>query len=183
MPIYEAQAGSPYYAVIDVETTGFRPELGDEIIEIAGQRVLDGKVTQEFQTLVRPVRMPSSESEAVHGISADMLIREGRDMETVMQEFLTFIDGCTLVGHNIPFDLSFINAHLQKLNRPTLTNASLDTCVIARQLLIIPRYTLEHVARYLKVPQPSAHRAMADVETTREVFFKLLERQRARSQR
>jgi DNA polymerase III alpha subunit (gram-positive type) len=71
---------------------------------------------------------------------------------------------------------SFLNKHFTRHGLPVLANSVLDTLVLARQYLILPSYSLESVARYLKVDQPQAHRAMADVETTRQVFLKLVER-------
>lgn len=166
-----------HFVILDVETTGFSPEQGDEIIELAGQRIAGNTLLNSFQALVLPTRPSSAEAEAVHGITADLLQREGRGIQEVLEAFIPFIEGATLVGHNIPFDLSFLNAHLIKLGRSPLMHSVVDTCELARRHLILPRYTLENVARYLRVPQSQAHRAMADVETTREVFIKLMERE------
>ena len=51
-----------------------------------------------------------------------------------------------------------------------------DTIEIAKRYLILSSYRLSNVATYLNVPQPSAHRALVDVITTREVFYKLIDR-------
>lgn len=166
----------PELVILDVETTGLEPELGHAIVEIAGQKLQGREVTGEFVTLVDPGQPVPADSAAIHGITQDMIGREGRPIAEVMDEFLDFIGAAGLVGHNLAFDLSFINRHLRLLGRPPLTNPTLDTLELAKRYLILPSYSLKSVAAYLKVPQPKAHRALADVITTREVLFKLIER-------
>ncbi len=112
----------------------------------------------------------------VHGITQDDIAREGKPVDQVVPELVTFIGESVVVGHNVQFDLGFINEHLKRLKLPELTNKSIDTIEIAKRYLILASYRLSNVAAYLKVPQPSAHRALVDVITTREVFFKLIER-------
>ncbi|MBI3956360.1 MAG: 3'-5' exonuclease [Candidatus Kerfeldbacteria bacterium] len=162
--------------VLDVETTGFRPDEGHEIVELAAQKIYRDKVLEEFQALLRPSRSMDPEVVAIHGITDEMLAVEGKPASEILPLFVTFCGTNTLVGHNIAFDLGFINAHLARLGLPALTNPTMDTIEIAKRLLIIPSYSLEKVAQYLKVPQPEAHRALADVNTTRQVLLKLFER-------
>ncbi|MFH1171530.1 MAG: 3'-5' exonuclease [bacterium] len=165
--------------VLDVETTGFRPDEGHEIVELAAQKILQNDILGEFHALLRASRPLDPEVVSIHGITDELLATEGRPHGEVIPEFITFIGNHTLVGHNIAFDLGFLNAHLIRLGLPTITNPTLDTLEIAKRLLIIPSYSLEKVALYLKVPQPKAHRALADVNTTRQVLLKLFERARA----
>ncbi len=162
--------------VLDVETTGFHPNNGDEIIEIAAQRIIGTAVIATFVSLVVPTKPVPRESTKINGISQELLEKEGKPIESVLDEFERFVKGATLVGHNIAFDMSFLNAHLTQLGRPLLSNPTLDTLELARRHLILPGYSLGKVARYLKVPQPEAHRALPDVVTTREVFLKLQKR-------
>ncbi len=172
-----------HYVIVDVETTGFNPQNGDEIIEIAAERMREDEVISTFHSLVRPSRPSSAEAEAVHGISQELLEREGKNMDDIIDDFVMFIDNAVLVGHNISFDLSFLNSHLVRLSRAPLAHPTIDTLELARRHLLLPRYTLENVARYLKVPQPEAHRALADVQTTRQVFLKLRDREAQRTTR
>lgn len=165
-----------YIVILDVETTGFHPNNGDEMIELAAQKIDGSKVVATFDSLIIPSKPVPRESTEINGISQELLEKEGKPIESVLDEFVRFINGATLVGHNISFDMSFLNAHLTQLGRPLLSNPTLDTLELARRYLILPGYSLEKVARYLKVSQPAAHRAMPDVETTREVFIKLQKR-------
>jgi len=167
---------SPILVVIDVETTGLKPEEGHEVIEVAAQKIQDKQVLGEYVSLVETSRILDAEAMRVHGISNELLALEGKPASTVFPELVAFIGAHPIVGHNVAFDLGFINAHLDRLGLPKLGNPLVDTLTYARKYLLMPSYSLEKVAAYLKVPQPQAHRAKADVDTTREVFWKLIEK-------
>lgn len=162
--------------IFDVETTGMRPDAGHEIVEIAAQKILADRVLDEFYALVKASRPLDEEVMRVHGITDALLAAEGKIAKEVFPAFLEFAGEHTLVGHNIGFDIAFVNAHLKRLGLPSLTNPTIDTIGIAKRYLILPSYALGKVAQYMKIPQTEAHRAKADVETTRQVFLKLLER-------
>lgn len=167
------------FVVLDVETTGLDPAAGHDVIEIAAQKVHGRDVVGEFVTLVRPSRPLPADVVAFHaknGITQDLLEKEGKDSDLVVPELVTFIGNSVIVGHNVQFDLGFINEHLKRINLPPLANQTIDTLEIAKRYLLLASYRLSNVAAYLKIPQPSAHRALIDVITTREVFYKLIER-------
>lgn len=162
--------------ILDVETTGLKPENGFEIVELAAHKVVRDRVLDTFHAIIKPMHPVDPGSMEVHGITENEIDEQGKTAAEVFPEFLEFITGQTLVGHNVQFDLGFINAHLTRLKLPVLSNPTMDTLDIARRLLILPSYSLEKVAQYLKVSQPSAHRAVADVQTTHGVLLKLFER-------
>lgn len=169
--------GAPIeFVVLDVETTGLDHAKGDEVIEIGAQKVKGKEVIGEFVRLVKPSKPVPAESMKVHGITNEQLQAEGIPADEAVPALVEFIGDAVIIAHNAPFDIGFINAHLKKLGRPELTNQILDTLDIAKRYLILASYKLSNIAAYLKVPQPSAHRALVDVVTTREVFFKLIER-------
>ena len=171
------------FVVLDVETTGLEPSQGDEVIEIAAQKIRGRDKIGEMVTLVKPSKPMSAEAAAFHsknGLTEELLAKDGRPVDQVIPELVAFIGQAGIIAHNAEFDIGFINAHLAKLGLPPLKNQVIDTLAIARRYLILPSYKISNVAAYLKVAQPSAHRALVDVETTREVFFKLIERARGR---
>lgn len=171
------------FVVLDVETTGLDHAKGDEVIEIAAQKIRGKEVIGEFVRLVKPTRPVPADSIKVHGITNEQLQLEGVPADDAVPALVEFMGSAIIVAHNAAFDVGFINAHLKKLNRPELTNQVIDTIEIAKRYLILASYRLSNVAAYLKVPQPSAHRALVDVITTREVFFKLIERAKAKTTR
>lgn len=162
--------------ILDVETTGFKPQDGAEIIEIGALKVVREQILGEFHAMVKATRPIDPGSQKIHGITDEMLLEEGKDASEVFPAFVDFVKDTVLVGHNVQFDLGFINFHLAKLGLEPLLNQRMDTLDIAKRLLILPSYSLERVAQYLKVPQPEAHRAIADVKTTHGVLLRLFER-------
>lgn len=163
------------YVIFDVETTGMKPEDGHAIVELAAQRVRGGMVVDTFSTIVNPGRHVDPEAVAVHGITNEMIAKEGKPLIEVIPAFMLFCEGATLVAHNIKFDLGFLNSHLRQFGLPPLANATLDTLELARQKVAVASYALSYLAKHFGIPQPTAHRALADVEVTRELLFKLLD--------
>ena len=168
-------ADQPIYVVLDVETTGLKAET-DEIIEIGAQKCQGRTVLGEFENLIKASRPLSPEVTAVNNITQAMLDAEGRGQEEVLKEFREFVGDHIIVAHNAPFDVGFLNASMKRHGIPEFGNRVIDTIEIAKKYLILASYKLSNVAAYLKVEQPSAHRSMVDVITTREVFLKLIER-------
>ncbi len=167
------------FVVLDVETTGLEPARGHEVIEIGAQKIVGRDVVDEFVQLVKPTRPLPSDVVAFHaknGITQELLDNEGRPASEVVPELVKFLGSSIIIAHNAPFDIGFINAHLERLGQPKLQNQTLDTIDIAKRYLLLASYRLGNVAAYFKIPQTQAHRALVDVITTREIFFKLIER-------
>lgn len=169
------------FVILDSETSGMRPGNGHSIVELAAQKIRGRDVVDEFVMLVNPGHALDPEAAAVHGITELELIAKGSPPGTVFPAFLRFIGSLPLVAHNVGFDVAFLNEHHRRLDLPPLANPLVDSIAIARQRLLLPSYSLESVARFLKIPQPNAHRALADVITLREVLFKLVERAEAKA--
>ncbi len=167
---------TPSFVIFDVETTGLEPAEGHEIIEIGAQKLIGNNVAGEFVRLLKPSRPIPADSMAIHGITNEQVQAEGQNPSEVIPELVEFFGDSIIVAHNAPFDIGFVNAHLDRLGLPRIKNQVLDTIEIAKRYLILPSYRLQNVAKYLKIPQPKAHRALVDVETTRDVFLKLIER-------
>lgn len=171
------------FVVLDVETTGLEPAAGHEVIEIGAQKIHGRDVVGEFVSLVKPSRPLPIDVVAFHaknGITQDLLDQEGKRPDDVVPELVKFIGDAIIIGHNVQFDMGFINEHLKRLGLPALKNQTIDTIEIAKRYLLLASYRLSNVAAYLKIPQPSAHRALVDVITTREVFYKLIEKAQAK---
>lgn len=95
------------YVVFDLETTGIYTN-SDEVIEISGVKVQNGKVTEEFTSLVNPGRHIPKGASAVNGIT-DHMVKSAPEFSIVLKEFLDFAGNMVLVGHNIhTFDMKFI---------------------------------------------------------------------------
>jgi len=100
------------YCVVDLETTGFSPRLGDRIVEIAAVRVRgDGTVLSEWSTLVDPGRDIGATH--VHGISRSDVI--GAPMfQELIGDALHLLHGAVLVAHNLEFEMRFLTAEFDR---------------------------------------------------------------------
>jgi DNA polymerase III epsilon subunit family exonuclease len=160
LPLYQVP-----FAVLDVETTGLHPELGDAICEIAILRVCDGRVQEEYQRLVDPGRPLSPEAYAVNRISSDLL-RGAPPFAEIVGEVLPRLEGAAIVAHNAPFDLGFLVAALEELDEPIPANPIVDTLALARTCYGFPKNNLHAIAQDLGISVLLRHRALGDVWTT-----------------
>jgi DNA polymerase-3 subunit epsilon len=166
-------AGIGEYIVLDVETTGLRP-YQQRVIELCALKVRDGAVVDTFTTLLNPEkRLPRFITELT-GITEEMVQRAPR-FKAVADTLLAFIGERLIVGHNVRFDLSFINAELSRAGRPPLVNPRLDTLALAVRLLPgLKKPNLERMAQTLGVDIRNRHRAEGDARLTMEALHRLL---------
>src|SRR5262249_36134717 len=99
-------------------------------------------------------------------------------IEQVLPSFLEFAAGTVIVGHNVRYDLSFLDAALRRHDWPRLANRSVDTCALSRRLLAdeVPNHKLDTLAERLRLPNRPTHRALDDVRATVDLLHLLLER-------
>ena len=98
--------------VLDTETTGIRPEEGHRIIEVGAVQILNREITNtEFHKYIQPNR-PVGDSVNIHGITDKFLINKPQ-FDKISVDLLSFIDGATLIIHNAPFDLGFLDNELK----------------------------------------------------------------------
>ena len=130
-----------------------------------------------YQTLVRPDERIPPFITALTGISDEMVVGAPRVGE-MLPSFLEFIGGAVLVGHNLRFDLSFLDHALVSTGRERLANASVDTLALSRRLVrdMVPNCKLGTLASDLGLPHQPSHRALTDVLATGDLLHALLER-------
>jgi len=160
------------YVVFDIETTGFSP-VTNRIIEIGAVKVTAGEITERFSTFVNPEVPIPFEIEKLTGIN-DSMVMEAEPIEAVLPKFLDFVGDAALVAHNAGFDVSFIkeNAKRQQLSADF---TYVDTVGMARTLLTSQaKYTLDAVAKTLKISLENHHRAVDDAECTAQIFVKFV---------
>ncbi len=164
------------FVVFDIETTGLDWRMGNQVIELAGQKIVNGEVVDQFHELINPTCPVEDGAYRVHGLSNMFLAEQGGKAEEHFPRFLDFVQDAILVGHNIlTFDVPFLNADLQRYQLRTLNNMIIDTLVMARKLLPhLPNHKLGTVATHFGVDPSGAHRAMVDVEMNKKVFLQML---------
>ena len=153
------------YVIIDIETSGL-DKKNDEIIRLSALKIKNGEISEKLSSFCKPKKPLLKEMEILTGITnADL--NEKPQIIDLLPDFLTFIGNETIVSHNVGFDLKFINAALEKANMPPIKNETVDTLLIAKNKLLLLKYTLQHIAEFLEIS------AATDEETTFFVYEKL----------
>jgi len=164
------------FVVVDVETSGGSP-VNDSLTEVAAARYLGGELLGTYQTFVRPDERIPPFITALTGIS-DAMVADAPRVGEMLPSFLEFVGGAVLVGHNLRFDLSFLDHALSRTGRDRLPNARVDTLALARRLVrdTVPDCKLGTLAHVLGLSHQPSHRALADVLATGDLLHAMLER-------
>lgn len=162
------------FVILDTETTGLRPGP-NRVIEVAAIRLRKGEAIDSFQSLINPgCRLPAFIVQFT-GITQEM-VADAPSAQTVLPNFLRFIEGATLVGHNLGFDIGFLSYEAQLLGY-TFPIDGLDTILLARRFLPgLRRFKLDMLAQHLNIHIANRHRALGDARVTAAIFASLLER-------
>ena len=162
--------------VLDTETTGLDPYQGHRLVEIGCVELLNGVPTgQVFHRYLYPERDMPPEAEAVHGLSIEFL-KDKPLFAAVADEFVTFIGDAPLVAHNAMFDTNFLNAELERCNKPQIGRERVvDTLLIARKRHPAGPNSLDSLcARYgIDNSKRTKHGALLDAEILAEVYVEL----------
>src|SRR3569623_1431898 len=118
--------------VLDTETTGLNPLTGDRVVEIGGVELVNHIPTgRHFHKYINPDRRMTEDAFQEHGLSDEFLADKPRVAE-VADELLEFLGDGTVIAHNAPFDVQFLNFELETATSPTLRNQIIYTVFLAR---------------------------------------------------
>src|SRR4030081_3733919 len=163
--------------VLDTETTGLDPLRGDRLVEIGCIEIYNRMPTgQTFHRYINPERDMPAEAFKVHGLSSEFLSSKPLFTE-VVEEFLEFIGDAPLVIHNASFDISFINAELDRIKRQPVSRERLvDTLLLApRKHPGVSNRLDDLCARYaIDNSRRTKHGALLDAELLAEVYIDLI---------
>ncbi|MBC7002852.1 3'-5' exonuclease [Photobacterium sp. BZF1] len=160
--------------VLDFETTGLSPNMGDRAIEIGAVKIQNGIVIDQFQQLMNPGFRVSSFIEGYTGITNKML-ESAPSCHAVMDEFADFIQGYNLIAHNASFDQRFLDAELGMLNRQYTGNFVCSMLLARRLYQEAPNHKLGTLVNELDIPNDGTfHRALADAEMTARLWLRLV---------
>ena len=167
------------YIILDTETTGLEVKQGHRVIEIGAVLLNDRKKSNDhFHSYLNPSRLIDEEASKVHGITnADLEDQPG--FEEIAEEFIQFIEGSTLVIHNAPFDVGFLNNELRlaSTSYPMIE----DICEIEDSLLIArdkypgQRNSLDALATRYDISgyDRTFHGALLDANILADVYMRL----------
>lgn len=164
------------FCVLDIETTGSDRGL-DGITEIGAVKVQGGEVLGTFATLVNPGRAISPSITLLTGITERMVATAPR-IETVLPTLQEFVGDAVIVGHNVGFDMGFLNTALRRSDRQPFTNTVIDTLPLARRLVRdeVRDCRLGTLADHFRLAHRPTHRALDDATATMHLLHLLLER-------
>ncbi|MGZ6316407.1 MAG: helicase C-terminal domain-containing protein, partial [Anaerolineales bacterium] len=157
------------FVALDIETTGL--DTGrDSIIEIAAVKFKGNRIEAEWTSLINPNRHVPEFITGLTGID-DAMLRQAPLIRDVAQDFEAFVGDCPIIGHNVRFDLGFLQRYI-----PFATNDVIDTYELAAVLLpSASRYNLGALGKELGIMFPATHRAMDDAKVTQAAFLRLFE--------
>lgn len=161
------------FACLDTETTGLSPESGGKICEIAVSVSCNGRVIEEFATLVNPEIPISPDVVAIHGITNEM-VSTAPVFAEILPRLLGMLDNCVIVAHNADFDLSFLRAEFESCGVHLPPYPVIDTLKLARKSGRFQRNRLGFIAEELGLSCQGWHRAMADTKMAEQIFYYFL---------
>ena len=161
------------YIVVDIETTGFS-QRHDEIIEIAAVKVIDNQIADSFTKLIKSITPIPLKVQQLTKITSEMLIADGEEIKDVLYQFKEFIGDRALLGHNINFDMGFINSNFLKYYGDVIHNDYFDTLPFIKEVLPdLSNHKLQYIAYCLNTSPESKHRALGDCITLNNCYQKL----------
>lgn len=147
--------------VLDTETTGL-DYTREKVIEFAAVRLENGKIKDEFQTLINPEQHIRKSSMAIHGISEDM-VKDAPTEAEILPTILEFMGDYPIVAHNAIFDYSFLNEASLRVTGKEITNPRIDTQHMFKEVFPdLESHGLEALTKKFNVKFTKHHRAMAD---------------------
>jgi DNA polymerase-3 subunit epsilon len=162
--------------VLDTETTGIEPSEGHRIIEIGCTEIIDREITQnnEYHQYIQPERNVG-DSVRIHGITDKALVDKPK-FKDIVGEFMHYIKGATLVIHNAPFDLGFLNNELKLLG---VDKRIEDNCTIIDSLELSKQqrpgtlHNLDSLCRRFEVDSSArtVHGALLDAQILAQVYL------------
>ena len=161
--------------VLDFETTGLSPNMGDRAIEIGAVKLVNGEVVDTFQQLMNPGFRVSGFIEGYTGITNRMLSTAASCGE-VMDEFADFIQDSQLVAHNVSFDKRFLDAELDNIGRDYNGQFACSMLIARRLIQDAPTHKLGDLVRFKNIDNDGTfHRALADSEMTARLWLLMID--------
>lgn len=164
--------------VFDTETTGFKPENGERLVEIGAIELINHLPTgREYHQFINPCKEVPEEAFRVHGLSYEFL-KDYPVFEEVADDFLAFIgEDSKLIAHNAAFDINFLNYELKAINRPLLEwERVIDTLEMARSMFPGSRASLDALCKRFNIDATNRtkHGALIDSELLAKVYLELI---------
>ena len=163
--------------ILDTETTGLDPKIGHRLVEIGAVELVNHTPTGvNYQTYINPERDVDPGAQEIHGLTTDFL-KQQPTFDDISAEFLSFLSDSTLIIHNAPFDLAFINMELSNLGlAPIPSERVVDTLLLARKKFPGAQASLDALCRRFSIDNQhrDLHGALVDAALLADVYIELI---------
>ncbi|MGC2520702.1 MAG: exonuclease domain-containing protein [Burkholderiales bacterium] len=150
----------PACAFIDLETTG-TVATGDRITEIGIVRVIDGRLEEEWSTLVNPECSIPPEIQRLTGIT-NAMVTDAPTFAEIRHDVLDRLEDHLFIAHNARFDYGFIKNEFRRAGTPFSADV-LCTVRLSRRLYPEHRHHgLDAIVDRHLLSGADRHRALGD---------------------
>ena len=158
------------YTVIDTETTGFSYR-NSELLELSAIKVRKDKIVDTFSMLVKPKLNIPYHITKLTGIDDDM-VKDALDIEDVIIKYIEFIGDDIVVGHNVIFDINFINENTTKTLGMLFNNEYVDTLSMSRMIWFnCNSHKLTDLIDRCNLDGKQEHRGLSDCMYTYQAYL------------
>ena len=158
---------SQKFCIVDIETNGSKPDSA-QIIEIGAAMVLNGKIIDKFQTLVKAEEIPENIVHLTHITLDD--VKDAPSLKESLEKFRLFLSDAVFVAHNVNFDYNFISYSMKKAGFGPLLNRKMCSIDVAKKTIESEKYGLAFLIEKLGIEVEQHHRAYSDAYAANIVF-------------
>ena len=159
------------YVVVDLETTGNNPKNGDRIIQIAAIVIEQGKIIDQYSSYINPERLIPPFIQELTGIK-NTDVENAPTFKELAPYIIGILDEAVFVAHNVLFDLTFLQAELERVGYERFLGDTVDTVELAK--IINPQvssFRLEDLGRFYGFLHERPHQADSDAYVTSLLFI------------
>ena len=161
------------FVILDLETTGLDIQ-SDRIIEIGALKIENNTVTEEFSCLVESENRLDEKIVSLTGITDKLIKENGISENEAIKKLAVFINGETVIGYNIKFDIAFLESSADRVGVGLGIKKTKDLLGMVRKKVDgIVNYKLTSVAEYFSIDKCGMHRALKDCYVMYEIYNKL----------
>ena len=163
--------------ILDTETTGLDLKTGHRLVEIGAIELINHTPTGvNYQTYINPERAVDPGAQEIHGLTSEFL-KQHPTFSDISAEFISFVSDSTLIIHNAPFDLAFINMELSNLGIGSISpERVIDTLSLARKKFPGAQASLDALCRRFSIDNRhrDLHGALVDAALLADVYIELI---------